>query len=94
MLKVLLLAARKVKAKNTNVRLVYSKIIVNAPVWREKCDLIGINRLNQTADLEVKWVETSFAGRKSNNSLQIEQTMAYKNRLERTVFRALFLTWH
>lgn len=28
LLKILLLAARKVKAKNTNVRLVYSKIIV------------------------------------------------------------------
>lgn len=40
--------------------------------------------------MEVKWVETSFAGRKSNNSLQIEQTVAYKNGLERIVFRALF----
>lgn len=49
------------------------KLLYYAQVRREKCDLIAINGLNQTTDLEIKWVETSFAGRKSNNSLQNEQ---------------------
>lgn len=49
------------------------KLLHYAQVRKEKCDLIGINGLNQTTDLEVKWAETNFTRRKSNKSLQNEQ---------------------
>jgi len=47
------------------------KLLYYAQVQREKCDFIRIDGLKQTTDLEIKSVETSFAGRKSNNSLKI-----------------------
>lgn len=81
MLKILPVAARKVKAEKGKRLLCYTpmsgscivELLYYAQLQREKCDLIGINGLNHITNLGIKWVETSFAGRKNNNSLQKEQ---------------------